>query len=72
MVNSDSTRLTPKFQTPADGAGGRTSPRYIEICELCARLRPGLVMTPDGPVKLCRRCAYKLGYTAGGKNDKQQ
>jgi uncharacterized cysteine cluster protein YcgN (CxxCxxCC family) len=43
--------------------------RYERLCELCGRLRPQLVMTPDGPVWLCNRCAYRLGYTRkGGRN----
>lgn len=63
MVNSNHTKLTPNVQR------GNDSPRYVDLCEVCGGFRPHLVMTPEGPVMLCRRCAYKLGYSVKGAGD---
>lgn len=70
MKDSTTSEATKQFTFPATGrkprkAAGQSSTHYVDICELCGRLRPVLVMTPDGPAKLCRRCAYRLGYPMG-------
>jgi len=67
---SDCTIPPNQVQLPPDHLEGRTPPHYVDLCELCGRLRPGRYIDPDsGPVLLCRRCAYKLGYNVKGGMD---
>lgn len=66
---NDCNKTTNQLQIPPDRLEGRTPPHYVDLCELCGGLRPVLVMTPDRPILLCRRCACKLGYNVKGAGD---